>query len=134
MKAMFVLYCIGIAFAGLAFLGAIAAFFTDGRVEAVVDAMLCFVSVVLPLVWWCFANDLQLAFLALAIASAIASALIVKAVNAINYYGNDVGIAAYKGSSFLALTWVATVLMFLAAVGWLVDCCVGSSRRKKSYV
>ena len=42
-KAMFVLYCIGVTFAGLAFLGAIFAFFTDGRIGAFVDATLSFV-------------------------------------------------------------------------------------------
>ncbi|MCJ1333499.1 hypothetical protein MMC10_010199 [Thelotrema lepadinum] len=116
-KAMFVLYCIGVAFAGLAFLGAIFAFFTDGRIGAFVDATLSF-----------------LAFLALGIASAIASALIVKATDAINQYSKDVGIAAYKGSSFLALTWTATALLFVGALGWMLDFCVGPSRRKRSYV
>ena len=48
-KAMFVLYCIGVAFAGLAFLGAIFAFFTDGRIGAFVDATLSFVRSVTTL-------------------------------------------------------------------------------------
>ena len=43
-NAMFVLYCIGVGFAGLAGLGALAAFFMDGRLSALVDSMLCFVS------------------------------------------------------------------------------------------
>ena len=43
-KAMFVLYCIGIACSALAFLGAIIAFFTDGRLAAGCNSMLDIVS------------------------------------------------------------------------------------------
>ena len=136
-KAMFVLYCLGVAFAGLAFLGALLAFFKDGRLGAFVDGMLCFVSFVLfDPAGGCrrLISVVQLAFLTLGIASSIATAIITKSVDAINYYGNDVGIAAYKGSGFLGLTWAATALMFVAGIGWIFDCCVGPSRRTRSKV
>lgn len=73
-------------------------------------------------------DALQLAFFTLGIASAISTAIIVKAVDTVNKYGADIGIAAYKGNTFLGMTWAATALMLLASVVWLAQCCVG--RRK----
>ena len=72
-----------------------------------------------------------MAFLSLGIASAIVTATSVKVVDAINQYGSDIGIAAYQGSTFLGMTWAATILMLMGAVGWLIDCCIG---RKKNAV
>ena len=66
--------------------------------------------------------------MALLIASAISTALADKVTNAINKYGNEIGVAAYKGTKFQGFTWAATVLMFVAAVAWIVDCCVGRKR------
>ena len=43
-KVMFVLYCIGAAFAGLAALEAIIAFLVDGRLSALCNAVLDIVS------------------------------------------------------------------------------------------
>lgn len=71
---------------------------------------------------------LQLAFLSIGIASGIATAIIVKATNTINKYGEDIGIAAYKGGRFLGMTWAATALMLLAAIVSIAQCCGG--RRK----
>ena len=51
--------------------------------------------------------------------------------NAINKYGNEIGVAATKGTTFQGMTWAATILMFLAAAAWVVDCCVG--RRPGQY-
>ncbi|MCJ1393061.1 hypothetical protein MMC18_005933 [Xylographa bjoerkii] len=110
-KVMFVLYCIGVGFAGLAFIGAFVGFLEAGRLSAAFNVML----------------DLM-AFLSLGIASAIVTATSTKVVNTINQYGSDIGIAAYQGSTFLGMTWAATVLMLVAAVGWLIECCIG---RKK---
>lgn len=44
--------------------------------------------------------------------------MIVKIVNAINKYGDDIGLAAYKGSTFLGMTWSAVVLIFLTTFAW----------------
>jgi hypothetical protein len=71
------------------------------------------------------ANTRQLAFLTLGIASAISTAVIVKAVDAVNKYGSDIGIAAYKGSKFLGMTWAATAVMLLASMVWIVEFCRG---------
>lgn len=43
-KIMFVLYCMGIAATGLALVGAIFGVFTTGRLSAIVNLMLTFVS------------------------------------------------------------------------------------------
>ena len=70
-----------------------------------------------------YANSRQLAFLTLVIASIISTVVITKAVNAVNKYGADIGIAAYKGSTFLGMTWAATALMLLASMVWIAECC-----------
>ena len=74
-----------------------------------------------------------MAFLALGIASAISTAIIVKAVNAINKYGHEIGLAATKGKEFIGMTWAATVIMLLASFLWIFECVVGH-RRGRSYV
>ena len=66
--------------------------------------------------------------MALGLASAIVTATTVNAVNAINDYGNNIGVAAYRGTTFTGMTWAATILMLVASLAWLVDCCLG--RRK----
>lgn len=76
-----------------------------------------------------YANIRQLAFLALVIASIISTIVITKAVNAINKYGAEIGIAAYKGSTFLGMTWAATALMLLASVVWIAECFKGRKNR-----
>ena len=114
-KVMFVLYCIGIAFTGLALLGAIWGFIANGRLSAFVNSMLDF-----------------LAFFTLGVASAISTAVIVKAVDEINKHGADIGIAAYKGKTFLGMTWAATAVMLLASIVWIAECCVGR-RRDRGY-
>lgn len=117
-KAMFVLYCIGIAATGIAFIAALVGVVTGGRGSALLNFILNL-----------------LAFIALGIASAIATAIIVKVVNAINKYGDKVGIAAYKGRTFFGMTWGATALMFLATIAWLLEFIRGrrQSRPAKTY-
>jgi hypothetical protein len=112
-QAMFVLYCIAIAFAGIAAITALLSIFFTGRLSA-------FINVLVDL----------LAFLAIGIASAIATAIAVKAADVINKYGNDIGISAQKGGKFMTLTWVATGVMFLASLVWCFDCIAG--RREKT--
>jgi len=111
---MIVFYIIGIAFAGIAILTAICGIFTDGRLSASVN----------------FLVDV-LAFLTIGIASAISTAIIVKAVNTINKFGDDIGIAAYKGGTFLGMTWGATAVMLLASAVSIAQCCAGRRRSKR---
>lgn len=118
-NAMFVLYCIGIAFAFIALIAALASVFFSGRLSACVNII---VDVI--------------AFLAVGIASGIATAIAVKAADIINDKGNRIGISAQKGNKFLILTWVATTLLFVASIVWCVDCFTGGRKnrvRKGSY-
>lgn len=113
--AAVVLYAISIGLAGLAFLGAIVGFFTNGRLSACCNAIV----------------DL-LGFVAVAAASALATVVILKAVNAVNKYGNDIGVSATKGNTFLGMTWAATGLMFIAMVVSIVQ--LISGRRNHGYI
>ena len=54
----------------------------------------------------------------------------VKAVNAVNKYGHELGVAAYKGKEFLGLTWAATAIMLLAAIMWVFECIKGRKARR----
>lgn len=112
-EATFVLYCIAIGFMAVAMLSALLSFFFEGRLSSFINV----------LIDW-------LAFLAIGLASAIVTAIISKATNLINKYGNDVGISAQKGGKFLVLTWVATGLMLVASIVWCFDYIVG--RRSKA--
>lgn len=114
-KVMFVFYVIGIVFAGLAFLGAIVGVLSESRLIAFFN----------------FAIDMS-AFLAVGIASAIATAIMIKAVNAINKYGGDIGVAAYKGTEFLGMTWAATALLLLASFLSIAECCAGRRRTRRA--
>jgi hypothetical protein len=113
-KVMFVFYIIGIIFAGFAVLGAMWGVFANGRLSALVNFLL----------------DI-LAFLFIGIASAISTAIIVKVVNATNKYGADIGLAAYKGTEFLGMTWAATAVMLLASFMWIAECCAGRRRTRR---
>lgn len=113
-KTTFILYCIGIALIFVSLIASIPAIFSNGRGSACVN--------------FCLA---LLAFLAVGLASALVTAVIVKGSNVINEYTEDVGIEAHRGSKFLALTWSATALMFIAVITWVVDVCVGGRRGKR---
>ncbi|OBT45596.1 hypothetical protein VE00_03562 [Pseudogymnoascus sp. WSF 3629] len=117
MTAMFILYCIGAAAAGLCIILALLSFFSTGRLTSCLNFLLAIV-----------------AFLALAISSAIVTAIIVKATQVVNQYGNDVGLYAYKGRKFLAMTWAATAAMLLATVAWVVIFCMGRKDSRRSAV
>ena len=56
-----------------------------------------------------------------------------KVVDEVNKHGNDIGIAASKGKTFLGMTWAATVLMFVAALAWIFEI-FAHKRRSSSYV
>ncbi|WPG97324.1 Hypothetical protein R9X50_00009800 [Acrodontium crateriforme] len=110
-KAMFVLYCIGIALVFIAFSFAALGICFDGRLNASVNI----------LVDW-------LAFVTLGIASAIATAIAVKASDVINDHGSEAGLHADKGTKFMILTWVATGLMFVTSLIWCFVCVKGRKR------
>ncbi|ETI23615.1 hypothetical protein G647_05417 [Cladophialophora carrionii CBS 160.54] len=113
-RVMIVFYIIGIVFSGLAMITAIASIFTDGRLSAFINWLV----------------DI-LAFGTLGVASAVATAVIVIAVDRINKYTDEVGISATRGGKFLAMTWAATAVMLLASFVSIVQCCVGRRRPKR---
>jgi hypothetical protein len=116
MSAMFVLYCIGAAATGVSILVSLISVCFTSRLSSLLNLLLAL-----------------LAFLALGISSGIVTAIIVKAANLVNKYGNDVGLYAYKGRKYLAMTWAATAAMLLATVAWVVILCMGrkSTRRRE---
>lgn len=117
MSATFVIYCIGIATAGLAMITSLIAVFVTGRLFSLFNLSL----------------DV-LAFLALGIASAIATGIMMKATDLINKYGNGVGLYAYKGTKYLAITWAATGAMLLASLAWLAIFLLGKKPAKAAEV
>ena len=102
-KVMFVLYCMAAATTGIAFLGAILGFLGGGKL-ALANTLLCLIG-----------------FMALMIASAIATAIINNVVNTVNKHGNDIGVYAYKGNTFIGMTWAATTLIILSACAWILE-------------
>jgi hypothetical protein len=114
MAASFVLYCIAIAAMFLALGAAAVAIFAQGRLSACVNFALALI-----------------AFLAIGLASALVTAVVVKGVEVINEHGQKIGVEAYRGGKFLALTWAATALMLITIVVWVVEFCAG--RRRKVY-
>lgn len=109
----FVLYCISIGLIFLCFIGALIAVFTSGRLSACVNLLVGI-----------------LAFLAIGLASALVTAVIEKGGDIINEKGGDIGLEAKKGKKFMALTWVATGLMFVVLFMWVFEMCVGRRRRQ----
>jgi hypothetical protein len=117
-KAAFVLYCISAGLILIATLFSLVSFFIHGRLSAFIDILL-----------W------TLAFVAAALASAITTAVAVKASNVVNKYGRGVGVQASTGKRFMALTWVATALCFLNVFVWVFEGLRGRRREKReSYV
>lgn len=113
--AAVVLYIIGIALTGIALLGAVFGFFTNGRLSACLNVILDF-----------------LAFIALVVGSALATVVMLKAVEALNKYGNDIGVSATRGNLFLGMTWAAVGLMLVATIISTVQLFVG--RRDSGYI
>jgi hypothetical protein len=115
--ATFILYCIGIAAAGLAILAAFVAFFLHGsRLVSLGNWGLSLIS-----------------FLSLLIASIIITIVQNKATGVINKYGNDIGLFAYKGQKYLIFTWVSVAAMFVALIAWTGEFCVGRRNSKREY-
>lgn len=112
----FVLYCISIALIFLTLVAALPAVFATSRLTACLNLMVTI-----------------LAFLAIGLASALVTAVIVKGSEVINQYGNDIGVEAHRGNKFLALTWAATALMFITLIAWSMELCFGH-RKRQTYV
>jgi len=117
LNATFVLYCIGIASAGLAILTSLIAFFLSG-------------SRLVSLGNWGIST---LSFLTLLIASVIITVFQKKATHIINKYGNEIGAYAYVGKKYLAITWVAVAVMGVASCVWVVEFCVGRRNERREY-
>lgn len=114
MGAMFVLYVIAICLIFLSLVAAIVAVLTSGRLSACLNF---FVS--------------TLAFVAIAVASALVTAVMVKATDIINDQGSDIGLEAYWSGKFLAITWAATALMLVVVLTWVVEFCIGRRHTKR---
>ncbi|KAF2869399.1 actin cortical patch SUR7/pH-response regulator pali [Massariosphaeria phaeospora] len=108
----FALYCIAIGLIGLSLILAIFGLFANGRMLPCCNLLLAI-----------------LAFLASGLASGLVTAVLVKGTEVINQYGGQIGIEADRGNKFLALTWAATAVMFVAVVIWCIDMCI--PRRNK---
>jgi len=109
MAAMFVLYVLAICLIFIALVAAALSFFlsSSSRLTPCVNFLLS-----------------TLAFLAIGLASALVTAVMVKGSDVINEHGNAIGLEADRGNKFLALTWAATGLMLVALVAWIVGFCV----------
>jgi hypothetical protein len=116
MAAMFVLYVIAICLIFVAFVAALFAVIASGRLSACLNFLMSL-----------------LAFIAIGLASALVTAVMVKATALINQYGNDIGVEASKGNKFLALTWAATGVMFVVVLAWVVEFCVGRRQKRTPY-
>lgn len=113
MAAMFVLYIVAICLIFVTLVAAVFAVLASGRLSACLNGLIAI-----------------LAFLAIGLASALTTAVMIKGTGIINQHGNDIGLEAKWGSKFLGLTWAATALMFVVVVAWIVEVCVG--RRQKN--
>jgi hypothetical protein len=116
-RATFALYCIGIGFAFFALVAFLVwtVLPSTGR-----DRGRSFVGMVLAF----------LSFFALGIASAIGTAVAVKGNDVIDKYGKAIGVEAERGNRYIALTWAATALMFLASLIGFVGLCFGGRKHK----
>ncbi|KAF6240948.1 hypothetical protein HO173_000741 [Letharia columbiana] len=98
---MFVLYSIGATTTGVALIAALVGVRGVWRYSAITCVMLS-----------------SLAFGSLLLASSIANIVINKVVSAINEHGNDIGVYAYKGGTFIGMTWAATLLVLVTSFMW----------------
>lgn len=126
----FVLYCIGIAACGLVIIFSTIAFFLPSAYSYTATTTATpsrFISVLAGLL-------AMVAFLALGIASAIVTVFMVKVVDLVGQYGRDIGVYAYKGGKFLAITWASTGVMLLSVVAWGAECCFRQRMKRREWV
>ena len=111
--AVFVLYCLSIAFIFVAMVMAAGSIFSNHRLIAAIN---CAID--------------SLAFLTITVASAVLTYIAEKSTSVINKYGSDIGVSADRGNKFLALTWAATAAMFIAILVWIVAFFSGSESHR----
>jgi SUR7/PalI family len=75
----------------------------------------------------------MIGFFNLAIASAIATVIMIKATDLVNLYGNEVGLYANRGNKYLAITWAAAMVMFLAVFYWTARYILGRRARRREW-
>jgi len=115
-KAVFILYCIGIALTFVALLTALVGVFATGHLTALINIMTS-----------------ALAWIALTIASVIVTVVINKGSSIINKYGNPIGVEAHRGTKFLIITWVGTGFVILASITWCFECITGHRQTKQTH-
>lgn len=98
---MFVLYFIGATATGVALIAALVGVREVWRYSVLTCLLLS-----------------SLAFGSLLLASSVATIVIGKVVKAINDHGNDIGVYAYKGQTFINMTWAATLLVLVTGFMW----------------
>ncbi|KAL1794956.1 hypothetical protein ACET3X_006772 [Alternaria dauci] len=114
MAAMFVLYVIAICLIFITLVTSVLGIFIgNGRLTPCVNFLLA-----------------TLAFLAIGLASALVTAVMIKATDIINDNGSEIGLRANYGGKFLAITWAATALMLIAVLGWIASFCIGGKDRE----
>ncbi|KAG9237796.1 actin cortical patch SUR7/pH-response regulator pali [Amylocarpus encephaloides] len=114
LNAIFVFYAIGIASSGIVILLCPLYFF--------------FGLPMLTLLNSCLAS---LSFTALIISSAIVTVVQKKAAGFINKYGGKVGIEAYPGGKYLALTWSSVAFMGVASIVCAIDYTALKRRKRR---
>lgn len=117
-KAMFVLYCIAI---GLAFLCLLLSI--GGAVSPSGHRGLPFINVIMFL----------LAFLTMAVASAISTAVSEKGTDVVNKYGKAIGVSANVGHKYMGITWGATGALFLGSLLWCFTCIAPGRKNRHVY-
>ncbi|KAI2606710.1 hypothetical protein GGR54DRAFT_620410 [Hypoxylon sp. NC1633] len=120
--AAFILYVLGAGFAGLSFLSCIVVLTVS---RGGIGRGLILFNIVLT----------ALATIALAVGSAIATAISKRGVSEINSRGQEAGISAIEGTKFMIISWVSFAVMFVALLCWSVMCCYPRRRsRSTTYV
>jgi hypothetical protein len=129
LDATFIIYVIGIAACGLVIIFSVVMFFLPSKYNITATNHHYhsrFISVLAGLL-------AIVAFLALAIASAIVTVIMVKIVNLVTQYGNNIGVYAYRGNKFLAVTWAATGVMLLTVMAWAAECCFRRRMKRREW-
>jgi hypothetical protein len=114
MSLIKVIYWIGIAHILAAFVAALVNIFHPRKWLALVNFMCTLI-----------------ASIAMALASAVTHIIALVATKVINLLGDDIGIAATMGRSFLGLTWASTILMAIN-IGLVVAVYIADKRRKQA--
>ena len=77
----------------------------------------------------------------LAICAGLSTAVITTVVNGINSNGDDIGVSASQGDTFMAMLWSAVALLFVACLTTTAQLCtgggggreIGRRRRRREY-